>query len=202
MNNVRVSTTLVAAIAALWLVPGLALADPGNGQGNGITHNPNVPAGQSDQDFSGHGANVAGPYDSTRDGSPSQNGNDGGAAVGQPCAGCVGNADDKNPPGQLPGGSDANAGYECDTNHGVGRGNPAHTACTPETPPATPPGEHVPETLVQPVSAPEAAPVVRAAEVDELAFTGFSVAGPALAGLLLVGTGGALFLGGKRPRRP
>jgi hypothetical protein len=52
---------------------------------------------------------------------------------GQPCDGCVGNADDKAPPGQtvdgVVDGSDANAGYECDRNHGVGRGNPAHTAC-------------------------------------------------------------------------
>ncbi len=49
---------------------------------------------------------------------------------GQPCAGCVGNADDKSPKGQNPqDGSDANAGYECDTNNGVGPGNPAHTGC-------------------------------------------------------------------------
>ena len=38
----------------------------------------------------------------------------------------VGNADAKNPPGQLPGGTDANAGYECDWNQGVGQTNPAH----------------------------------------------------------------------------
>jgi len=49
---------------------------------------------------------------------------------GQPCAGCVGNADDKSPQGQTPpDGSDPNAGYECDTNNGVGPGNPAHTGC-------------------------------------------------------------------------
>jgi hypothetical protein len=54
-------------------------------------------------------------------------------STGQPCDGCVGNADDKTPPGQsvdgVLDGSDLNAGYECDRNHGVGRGNPAHTAC-------------------------------------------------------------------------
>jgi hypothetical protein len=49
--------------------------------------------------------------------------------AGKPCDGCVGNADDKTPPGQMLDGSDRNAGYECDSNKGVGRGNPAHTAC-------------------------------------------------------------------------
>jgi hypothetical protein len=46
---------------------------------------------------------------------------------GKPCAGCVGNADDKNPPGQFP--NDPNAGYECDRNQGIGQGNPAHSPC-------------------------------------------------------------------------
>ena len=32
-------------------------------------------------------------------------------------------------PGQVLDGSDLNAGYECDTNQGVGPGNPAHTGC-------------------------------------------------------------------------
>jgi hypothetical protein len=77
------------------------------------------------------GANTSGAYNSTCDGSPSGNGNGGGKASGKPCAGCVGNADDKNPPGQAPDGSDHNAGYECDRNHGVGRTNPAHTGCRP-----------------------------------------------------------------------
>ena len=71
------------------------------------------------------------PYDSTCDGSPSQNGNGGGKATGRPCAGCVGAADNKNPKGQLPNGSDHNNGYECDGNQGIGKGNPAHTACEP-----------------------------------------------------------------------
>jgi hypothetical protein len=75
------------------------------------------------------GANQSGPYDSTCDGSPSENGNGNGNARGKPCAGCVGNADDKNPPGQLPGGNDHNAGYECDRNEGIGNGNPAHSGC-------------------------------------------------------------------------
>ncbi len=80
----------------------------------------------------GGGANGPGNYGSTCDGSASQNGNGGGSAKGRPCAGCVGNADDKNPPGQAPDGSDHNAGYECDRNSGVGRTNPAHTGCTRE----------------------------------------------------------------------
>ena len=58
---------------------------------------------------------------------PSQNG--GGVAVGKPCDGCVGKADNKAPAGQVLDGSDPNAGYECDTNKGVGPGNPAHTGC-------------------------------------------------------------------------
>jgi hypothetical protein len=98
----------------------------------------------------GHGANHSGPYDNTCDGSPSGNGNGNGKATGKPCAGCVGNADDKNPKGQMPNGSDHNAGYECDRNHGIGRTNPAHTGCrssetTTETPVENPPhsqGEH------------------------------------------------------------
>jgi hypothetical protein len=53
---------------------------------------------------------------------------DGGhSSHGKPCAGCVGHADDKNPPGQFP--NDPNAGYECDRNQGIGQGNPAHSPC-------------------------------------------------------------------------
>jgi hypothetical protein len=66
----------------------------------------------------------------------SANGNGNGEAVGRPAPGTVGNADDKAPGGQ--GAGDANKGYECDDNHGVGRGNPAHTGCT-TTSSSTPP---------------------------------------------------------------
>lgn len=65
-------------------------------------------------------------------GAPSGNG----VATTQPGAGTVGKADSKCPPGQLPDGSDANAGYECDTNQGVGQTNPAHTGCTPSSQPS------------------------------------------------------------------
>jgi hypothetical protein len=68
-------------------------------------------------------------YTSTCDGRASLNGNGGGEATGQPCQGCVGNADNKNPRGQAPNGSDANNGYECDGNSGIAKGNPAHTSC-------------------------------------------------------------------------
>ena len=49
------------------------------------------------------------------------------AFAAKPCNGCVGNADSKAPKGQSVG--DANAGYECDRNNGVGKGNPAHSTC-------------------------------------------------------------------------
>lgn len=77
------------------------------------------------------GANEdCGDYCSTSDGTPSGNGNGNGAEnSNKPCAGCVGNADDKNPPGQFKDGDDPNNGYECDGNSGVARGNPAHSGC-------------------------------------------------------------------------
>lgn len=79
----------------------------------------------------GGGANTSGPYDTTCDGAPSLNGAGDGNAEGKPCAGCVGNADNKNPQGQLPNAkNDGNNGYECDDNNGVGKSNPAHSGCT------------------------------------------------------------------------
>jgi hypothetical protein len=159
MSSLRRTAALVTAAALLAALGGLAgapaMADPGNGKGTatasdgkggsdhstgnrGTSGDPSQPQPPSNADFSGHGANQHGAYDSTRDGSPSLNGNGGGEANGKPCAGCVGRADNKNPPGQAPNGSDHNAGYECDRNSGVGRGNPAHTGCR-EAPPTTPP---------------------------------------------------------------
>jgi hypothetical protein len=95
------------------------------------------PAQGCDQANAGYDHN----YASTCDGSPSQNGNGGGGANGKPCAGCVGAADNKNPKGQFPDGSDHNNGYECDGNNGIGKGNPAHTSCQvqPLIPPPPPP---------------------------------------------------------------
>jgi hypothetical protein len=96
---------------------------------SGTSGNPLLPQPPSKADANGTGANVTGPYDSTRNGSPSGNGNGNGQATGKPCAGCVGKADNKNPPGQQPGPEDHNNGYECDGNHGIARTNPAHTGC-------------------------------------------------------------------------
>lgn len=79
--------------------------------------------GKSD---TGKGANQGDAYDNTCD-SPDYdpapgNGNGSGERVGIPCTGCVGQADDKNPKGQMPNGSDRNNGYECDGNKGIARG--------------------------------------------------------------------------------
>jgi hypothetical protein len=102
----------------------------------GTSGNPKEAQPQSNADHNSGGANgqcPSGPYCSTRDGSPSGNGNGNGKATGKPCAGCVGKADNKNPQGQKPNGTDHNAGYECDRNHGIGRTNPAHTGCRTTT---------------------------------------------------------------------
>jgi hypothetical protein len=101
----------------------------GNAGTSGVSSDPQ-PTSNADQNSGGaNGQCPSGPYCSTRDGSASGNGNGGGKATGKPCAGCVGKADNKNPKGQMPNGSDHNAGYECDRNHGIGRTNPAHTGC-------------------------------------------------------------------------
>ena len=140
--RVRFISAFVAALTACVLLPATSSAAPASQGCDGSHH--------SD---TGHGANQGGPYDNTCDGSPSGNGNGNGQATGKPCAGCVGNADDKNPgaasgKGQYPNGSDHNAGYECDRNHGIGRTNPAHTGCRTETvnpPPQTcPNGSPIP----------------------------------------------------------
>jgi hypothetical protein len=175
------SRALVAVVVSAAAVGGLATsasADPGNGNGNangpvnGAEHasensklhqtegtgatvgDPTQPQPPSNADENGTGANTNGPYDSTRDGKGSENGEGGGQANGKPCAGCVGKADNKNPPGQQPGPEDHNKGYECDLNKGIAKTNPAHTGCVdPGTPPecdpevedCTPPPECDPE---------------------------------------------------------
>ena len=111
-----------------------------SGSKNGGSAN-TAPAEDSKQDGPVHGCDQAKAghthdYASTCDGSPSKNGNGGGDGGGKPCAGCVGAADNKNPPGQFPNGTDHNNGYECDGNSGVGKTNPAHTGCPP--PPTVP----------------------------------------------------------------
>lgn len=124
----RVVSFICGVAVGLFLLTGAASAEPKKDSTDTSSPQP-----ASKADFSGNGANRHGSYDSTRDGSPSGNGNGGGTAKGKPCAGCVGKADNKNPKGQAPDGSDHNAGYECDRNRGIGRTNPAHTGCARST---------------------------------------------------------------------
>ena len=142
--GVVVLTAPAALLLLSWVAPAVAAtADRGAHHissvgGTGTTS----PQPLSGADQGGNGANPGtadgcGAYCSTRDGSASHNGNGGGSATGRPCSGCVGAADNKNPPGQASSGGDANNGYECDGNAGVGQGNPAHTVCQP--PVVTPP---------------------------------------------------------------
>jgi hypothetical protein len=87
----------------------------------------------SNADLNNTGANDTSngnQYRSTRNGAPSDNVSNNGLQTGQPCAGCVGKADNKNPHGQALNGTDPNNGYECDGNNGIGQTNPAHTSCT------------------------------------------------------------------------
>lgn len=137
MSRTGSTRHLLAAFAALVMVAfslGLAPAyadDSGTTSTSGEDTSQPQPLSRADQNDAGaNGQCPDGPYCSTRDGSPSENGNGDGEAKGKPCAGCVGKADNKNPRGQMPDGSDANKGYECDDNNGVGKSNPAHTGCT------------------------------------------------------------------------
>jgi hypothetical protein len=154
----RASLAAVLGLGVVVSTGAAVAADPGNGNGNGPVNgaahasenskhhategtsatvgDPTQPQPKSNADQNGTGANTTGPYDSTRDGSGSENGEGGGNATGKPCAGCVGKADNKNPPGQQPGPEDHNNGYECDGNKGIAKTNPAHTGCVdPGTPP-------------------------------------------------------------------
>lgn len=131
---------LVGGMLLFTLTATAAPPDHARGKAVGLQSSPTGP--------SGNGANSTGVYDPYNVCLPSENGNHSakptfqsgptGAtgvdpATGKPCAGSVGNADDKNPPGQLPGPQDENNGYECDGNAGVAKGNPAHSFCTPPT---------------------------------------------------------------------
>ena len=151
----RAAVVLLAGMIMVPVTSTIALADPGKGNSKAR---------------SSSGANSdCGEYCSTRDGSPSRNGNGDGEAKGRPCAGCVGKADDKNPPGQYPNGSDANNGYECDGNSGVGKTNPAHTGCTTQPAPA-PIVAPAPEVVEEPAQ--EAPVVVTQPSVQGNALTG------------------------------
>ena len=108
----------------------------GSGDTGGDQKNPNAVCDGSTNSDTGNGANQGGPYDNTCPDGESQNGASTDNNSSKPCAGCVGNADDKNPGavqqtnGQYPNGTDHNAGYECDRNQGVGQSNPADTGCS------------------------------------------------------------------------
>jgi hypothetical protein len=187
----------------------------------------NHPQPYSHADLGGHGANPGSPsnpnpYRSTRNGSPSLNGNGIGQATGKPCAGCVGRADNKNPNGQQPGGSDHNNGYECDGNHGIGRTNPAHTGCAPTVPFSTPPPPPGGTTTTTTVPGPPAAKTTGAVLVSRgtpagyketaaspavpapaswlgaLPFTGLPALGIAFVGLILVALGALLTVSARR----
>lgn len=123
----------------------------GGANANGGGGNPNSgdvgsdngdPAHEGDCDQNDDG--VGGAYDANCDGTH-QNPGPGNSdnSPGKPADGTVGKADNKNPKGQQPGGSDHNKGYECEpgqTNKGVGKGNPAHTGCTSGGDEPCPPG--------------------------------------------------------------
>src|SRR5919199_1804847 len=91
---------------------GLAMAANGVGDQNATSHTPN----SSSQPAATQATSTA---------TPSGNGNQSdGKHGGEPCSGCVGNADNKTPGVTN---NDKNAGYECNRNGGVGQTNPAHS---------------------------------------------------------------------------
>jgi hypothetical protein len=107
----------------------------------------------------------------------------------------------RTPPGQFPDGSDPNAGYECDTNNGIGQTNPAHTGCvstppTPVTPPVvvTPPvAPKPPGALVTPASLPSIPSVsLPAAAGGALPVTGGDVLILVLVALGAIAAGGGM----------
>ncbi|HZI97235.1 MAG TPA: hypothetical protein VFD41_06880 [Actinomycetales bacterium] len=118
-----------------------ATSNSDKGKSKVVSGETGQPQPKSNADLNPGGANNGGDcgsYCSTRDGTPSGNGQGKNGIE----AGSKGRADNKNPPGQFKDGSDANNGYECDGNNGIAKGNPAHTACTSavEEPPECPPG--------------------------------------------------------------
>jgi hypothetical protein len=137
-HTVRRKVVTVVAAAAFGVAGAVAVSAAAMASGN-PNGDPSQPQPLSNADTNSGGANGQcpdGTYCSTRDGSPSQNGVGDGQANGKPCAGCVGSADNKNPPGQEkqdPLGTFPNNGYECDNNQGIGQSNPAHTGCVSPT---------------------------------------------------------------------
>ena len=145
--DVGSSTTSVTSDTSQTAAPALKTGSPNGGA--------NSTSGPYDPDPANPGASGVGQ--------PSGNGTSTNKNGNRPCAGCVGKADYKNPPGQLPDGSDHNKGYECDENEGVGKMNPAHSGCAP--------GAVTPPTISVKPPNPKAAPPAEsrppAARVEE-----------------------------------
>src|SRR3954471_3515235 len=100
-HTVRRRVATVIAAAAIGAAGAVAISAAA--MAGGTSGDPTQPQPISNADSNSGGANGQCPgatYCSTRDGSPSQNGVGDGQANGKPCAGCVGKADNKNPPGQ------------------------------------------------------------------------------------------------------
>lgn len=110
----------VLVLAVVFATPALAHHKDGHDNGGG---RPAHGCDQADEPNNGN------PYHSTCDGETSTRGGH--------VDGSKGAADNKNPKGQAPDGSDHNNGYECDGNNG--HPNPAHTGCATPTPPPPPP---------------------------------------------------------------
>jgi hypothetical protein len=190
MSSLRTQLRRTGRIALITSTFSLALAVGVAGPAMaGSSNGPlNKPQTLSKADLNSGGANgqcPGGPYCSTRNGSPSLNGNGKGKATGKPCAGCVGKADNKNPQGQMPNGTDHNAGYECDRNHGIGRTNPAHTGCIPTV---TPPLVCVPKANENKNCVPEVvtAPAITPPEVLGVEATAPLVAQPQVLAVVAV----------------
>ena len=116
----------------VWLFAASGMAVGGGAfQSNAASTAAAVAAIRAGKAPSGTGANQPGPYDPFGTGLPSGNGQGKGNAYGKPAAGTVGNADTKNPPGQVVKfAASPDNGYECDGNSGIAHGNPAHSTCT------------------------------------------------------------------------
>lgn len=188
--NLRKTGRIGLISTALGLTLAVGAAPPATAVGDNSRPQP-----ISKADANPGGANgqcPGGPFCSTRSGLPSLNGNGNGAAVGKPCAGCVGRADNKNPPGQAL--NDRNAGFECDRNKGIGRTNPAHTGCVAKAVPprvnppnvnpprVNPPRVNPPNVNVPRVNVPNVnVPVTNPRLVDMPLILGASVAAPGAA---------------------
>jgi hypothetical protein len=223
MTRRRTGAALLVLSLILFAFSAVSFADEGQGsehRNGNASENAKAPETASNPDQvcdgdsggksdTGHGANQGEEYDNTCDDAGYDpipgNGVGEGERTGQPCTGCVGQADDKNPPGQMPNADeDGNNGYECDENQGVGKTNPAHTGCTQQgttqTPPTnvggtttnTPPTDILGESTVKPtavlgeqITRPQPTKVLGV----QMARTGMEVIPLALVALAMLGMG-------------